>query len=296
MKSSRRVALSLGLATVVAGGLLSLRIANGQPAPTPAKTPKRTPRPTAKKNAKKVAPRTGAKKATGAAPRAVSAPVPVVAATPVGPGSPTLPQTVGISPASRREIPLTVFGGTGNGGERFDLQSQNVYNLLQQRGVPIPNVLHPYSTAKPSFIIERLIVLSVTGAANNGNNGNNANSSSSSGTPGGAAKGTVQPKEPTDAERTVTAVRRVVDAEISRGSGRLGGTHRRKLQFLRASLMSLEQANRIGSAVAGAIGGGSAPSSGGNNGNTTKIDPREIFYGDARRYARAADRLAPVGY
>ena len=294
MNSSRRVALSLGLATVFAGGLLfSFRIANGQPAPTPAKTPVRTPGPAAKK----VTPKAGAKKVSGKAgakPRAKVVVLPASAAPGV-PSSSTFSQTVGISPASRREIPILVFGGTGNGGERFDLQSQNVYNLLQQRGVAIPNVLHPYSTAKSSFIIERLIVLSVAGAGANKDNANgNSNPAPAAGTPGGTANDPLKPKEPTDAERTVTAVRRVVEAEISRGSGRLGGSHLRKLQFLRASLVSLEKANAIGSVVAGVING-AAPASGGDA-NKKTIDPREIFYGDARRYARAADRLAPVGY
>lgn len=226
-------------------------------------------------------------------------------------GSKPLRQTIGVSPAPVRQKPFLVFGGTGNGGgESYDLQTQNVYSLLQQRGVQYPNVLYPYSAAKPSFIIERLIVLSVTGASGNASSGNagsgisggkgGALSSPGSGSPSGAG-GAAQAKGPTDAERTVTAVRRVVDAEISRGSGRLGGTHRRKLQFLRAALVSLEQA-QVGSAVASAIGGASGKDSGivtgqGSNGQgQSKIDPREIFYSNARAYARTADRLTPRGF
>lgn len=203
-----------------------------------------------------------------------------------------------------RQRAFNVFGGTGAGGESYDLQSQNVYSLLRQRGVPIPNVLYPTSTAKPSFIVERLIVLSISGAGGKAGGGDNAapqSSSSSSGGPGEARGGgsggaAAAPQGPTDAERTVTDVRRVVDAEISRGSGRLGGDHLRKLRYLRAAIVSLEQANQIGSAVSSAIGGGIPAGQSGNGQGNTKVDPREIFYGTARRYARRADALAPKGF
>jgi len=203
------------------------------------------------------------------------------------------------------------FGVAGNGGESYDLQSQNVYSLLEQRGVydqrnvPHLSVLDPQSPAKPSFIIERLIVLSITGASSkSGGNGSNAPAAPSgpTGVPNGAggASAAAQANAPTDAELTVSAVRRVVDVEISRGSGRVGGTHRRKLLFLRAAIRSLEQANQIGSAVSAAISGGSggnaAPSSGQGGGSSDKVDIREVFYGDARRYARAADQLTPKGF
>ncbi len=204
-----------------------------------------------------------------------------------------------------RQQAFNVFGGTGvGGGESYDLQIQNVYSLLRQRGVPIPNVLYPTSTAKPSFIVERLIVLSISGAGSKAAGGNAASQSpspASGGAPGGAPGGATggaaaAPQGPTDAERTVTDVRRVVDAEISRGSGRLGGDHLRKLRYLRAAIVSLEQANQIGSAVSGAIGGAIPAGQGGNGQGQTKIDPREIFYGTARRYARRADALAPKGF
>lgn len=295
MNSSRRVALSLGLASLFGGGLLfSFRVANGQPSNTAAFSNSAS------------GPISNSVSSTGVSPSSGGAAgFSTVSTAPVA--SPPLKQTIGISPAQPvRQQVFNVFGGTGvdsPGSESYDLQSQNVYSLLRQRGVPIPNVLYPTSTAKPSFIVERLIVLSVTGAGSGGAGAAApAQPSAPSGAIGerggraGAGGAAAAPKGPTDAERTVTAVRRVVEAEISRGSGRLGGDHRRKLQFLRAALVSLEQANQTGSIVAGAIGGAIPAGQSGNGQGQTKIDPREIFYGTARRYARRADLLVPKGF
>lgn len=224
------------------------------------------------------------------------------------PTSPVLSQTVGISPTQPvREGVFKVFGGTGEGGETYDLQTQNVYSLLQQQGVPIKNVLHPDSTAKPSFIVERLIVLSASGGSGGQANSQSNSSSSTSGRSSGpgapslSAGTTAQVQGPSDVERTITAVRRVVEAEISRGSGRIGGNHRRKLQFLRAAIVSIEQADQGAATMSGTVGGASDARSGsssgaGNGQGQDKFDPRELFYGQARRYARQADRLAPKGF
>ncbi len=197
-----------------------------------------------------------------------------------------------------------VFGGTGN--ESYDLQAENVYSLLRQRGVQIPNVLHPLSTAKPSFIVERLIVLSLTGgnaAPAAGASGASTSSvspggGSSSGTTGGAAA--QKPAGPSDAERTVSAVRAVIEAERDRGSGRAGGAHRQKLDKLVIAIRSLERANRLGAFVSQAVGGSAGGSSGSGSaatgsGDKSKTDPREVLYGQARIDSRKADLYAPTG-
>lgn len=233
-------------------------------------------------------------------------------AAPTATATTTLPQTIGISPAQPpSQTGFTPIGIAGSGGESYDLQSQIVYGLLEQRGVydqrgiPHLSVLDPQSTAKPSFIIERLIVLNTTGASAKSGGGNSAPSSapsSATGAPNGAggASTSAQVSAPTDAGLTISAVRRVVDAEISRGSGRIGGTHRRKLLLLRAALRSLEEANKASSAASTTTGGGArgnaAPSSGQGGNSSTQTDPREAFYGYARRYARIADQLVPTGY
>lgn len=305
MNSSRRIALSLGLATLFGGGLLfSYSIANGQPIANTATNPAPSSSNPASPLSNAAAP-LGAPSSSGAAAPGSASGFSTVSTTTNT--SPVLRQTIGISPAQPvRQRAFNVFGGTGvdsPGSESYDLQSQNVYSLLRQRGVPIPNILYPTSTAKPSFIIERLIVLSVTGAgSSSGGGGGGAAAPAQPSAPSGGKLGggpdggsaAAAPKGPTDTERTVTDVRRVVDAEISRGSGRLGGDHRRKLQLLRAALVSLEQANQPGNGVAGAIG--SAISGAQSGQGQTKVDPREIFYGIARRYARRADLLAPKGF
>lgn len=287
--------------------MFSLHSANGQPTSTPPTPGAPLSAPPASGPPTSGAASAGAPLSTapGSAP-SMGAPA-TAGTTPATTAKTTLVHTIGISPTQPTiQRGFNVFGGTGNGGgESYDLQSQNVYSLLQERGVAIPNVLHPDSTAKPSFIIERLIVLSITGASGkSGGNNNSAPSSPSAptGVPSRAGGGntTTQASGPTDAELTVSAVRRVVDAEISRGSGRIGGTHRRKLQFLRAAIHSLEQANQLGNTIStvisGTARGGAAPSSGQGTSSSDKIDPREIFYGNARNYARAADQLAPKGY
>ena len=202
-----------------------------------------------------------------------------------------------------------VFGGTGNDSESYDLQYENMYSLLRQRGVQIPNILHPLSTAKPSFIVERLIVLSLTGgnngaaapAAGGASSGGSSGGSSSSrgGDAGAGGAAATAPAGPTDAERTVSAVRAVVDAEIKRGSGRGGGAHRQKLIYLSRAITYLEQANNLGAALTQAVGGsaGGSSSSGAAAGGDgkSKTDPRELLYGQARITSRAADRYAPTG-
>jgi len=271
MNISRQVALSLGLGAFGGAALmLSLRSASGQPSTPPAAPVPAVP---------------AAPSVAGASPSASATP------------SPFLPQTIGISPAnSNRQKGFNLFGNAGGGGESYDLQSRNVYGLLEQRGVydqrtiPHRSVLDPESTTKSSFIIERLIVLSLTGSSAKGNNAPTtaAPAAPPTGTrPGAAPTGAAPANAPTDAELTVSAVRRVVDIEISRGSGRIGGTHRRKLQFLDKAIRSLEQANQIGGAVATAVAGA---------GGQTAINPREVFYGNARQYARAADQLTPKGF
>lgn len=291
MNISPRVALSLGLAACCGGGLLfSLRTAKGQPAPTPTVAASGASASGAPQSGAAPAPPSGA--ASAPAPAAGTAGASATAM----PGAPVFNQTIGNSPAPGRATPIFVFGGTGNGEASYDLQSQNVYSLLQQRGVPIPNVLHPDSTAKPSFIVERLIVVSLSGAPAAAAAQPTVAPATTPNTPGGATPGaaatavTVRP--PTDAERTVTSVRRVVEAELSRGSGRIGGNHRRKLELLRSSLVSLEKANSLGGAVANAVAG----SAGGQSNDKKSIDFRELFYGRARAYARAADQVAPKGF
>ena len=194
---------------------------------------------------------------------------------------------------------VLVLGGTGN--DSYDLQTENVYSLLRQSGVPIPNVLHPLSTAKPSFILEHLIVYSLTGGT--GSASANAQSAPPTGpqnVPPGFRGGpqttaAAAPKPYSDTERTIMAVGQVVDAEISRGSGRLGGAHLQKLKLLRAAISQLELVNRLAAGAGLTSGSNGRPGATGGGGTTSKIDPREILYGQARLDARAADRYAPTG-
>ena len=292
MTSFRRVALSLGLVAACGGALVfSHSVASG--------APKKTDAPTAPAALKTPATPKKAIPAKPAAKKPVIKAIPTPAATaptPSGTANPTLKQTIGISPVQTGTNTFLVFGGDGT--NTYDLQNENVYSLLRQSGVPIPNVLHPLSTAKPSFIIERLIVLSLTG----GNNTANANASAPANSPRpntpGAPTGTQAtaasaPKPLTDAERTVIAVGDVVDAEITRGSGKLGGAHLQKLRYLSSAIRSLEAANRIGAGVAPLE---TERISGKNKGTAgPKVDAREIFYGQARLTSRAADRYAPTG-
>ncbi|BCM93586.1 hypothetical protein IAD21_05477 [Abditibacteriota bacterium] len=295
MTSFRRVAFSLGFVAICGGALLfSLSTANGQPSPSSMPSSGSPGSPGSGSPPMPGMPGGAGVPGAGTAIGATGA---------ITTGAPPLKQTIGVSPVQIGKKQILVLGGTGN--ETYDLQNENVYSLLRESGTPIPNVLHPLSTAKPSFILERLIVFSLTG----GNNSANANASGSSGsTPsessrsGSATEGsgatTQAPQGPSDAEKTVTAVRQVVDAEISRGTGRLGGAHRRKLQLLSNAIRSLEAANRLGSIVTQAIGGAQETSRSSGSGSTdtgdkSKLDPREILYGRARLTARAADRYTP---
>ncbi len=289
MPSFRRVAFSLGLVAACGGAIFFSLSAKGQPQPV-STTPGGSP---------SAFPTSASPSSSGTSGGGATA----SGAVPSGTVSPPLRQTIGISPVQVGKKAFVLFGGTGN-DDSYDLQNEVVYSLLRQRGVPIPNVLHPLSTAKPSFIVERLIVLSLTGgnnstaAAGAGASSSDARGSGSSSPGSGATGAAAAPAGPSDAEQTVSAVRAVVDAEIARGSGRLGGAHRQKLQLLSRSIRSLESANRLGALVTSAVGGDSrGGGSGSAGGGTTKskLDPREIFYGQARVTSRRADRYAPTG-
>ncbi len=289
MTSLRRVALSLGLVAACGGALVfSLSKASGAPKKVGAA---KTPTPKARKPVK------------AKAPVIVTVSAPSGTPAPTGTPNPTLKQTIGISPVQTGTQPLIVLGGLGDGNNSYDLQNEVVYSLLRQSGVPIPNVLHPFSTAKPSFVVEHLIVYSLTG----GNSNSSAPATPATpvqgavpgapGAPGGVGTNApAAPKPYTDAERTVMAVGRVVDAEISRGSGRIGGAHLQKLRLLRSAISSLEAANRLASGAGATPSAGGRPgAAGGGNSNTSKTDPREYLYGQARLTSRRADRYAPTG-
>ena len=288
MTSSRRVALSLILVAACGGALVSFlpsargqNVAAGQNVALdtgPASAP-----PTSG------AAQTSSGDATSGATGTAS----------TGTGPIPLKNVVGIAPVQIRPKPLLVevIGGTGNESADNDLQLKNVYSLLQQRGVAIPNVLHPYSTAKPSFIVERLIVLSINGGNSTSTTGGASTSDGGRGGSGsGDTGGTTQaPAGPTAAQSTISDVHRFVDAELTRGSGRLGGAHRRKLRLLSDAIGKLETANSIGAAISSAVGGDGRGGGGGTStGGGDKVDPREILYGQVRLTARAADRYVPA--
>ncbi|RYX86722.1 hypothetical protein EON83_00655 [bacterium] len=289
MTSFRRVAFPLGIVAICGGALLfSLSTANGQSAPPSPSTLPGSQAP-------------GGMPGASGMPAAAGVPAPAAGVPATTTGSPSFRQTIGVSPVQIGKKPLVVLGGTGN--DTYDLQNENIYSLLREDGTPIPNVLHPLSTAKPSFILERLIVVSLTGNSSTGSSNAASGAASSSPAPSGlsgAAEGGAgaaqAPAGPTEAQKTVTAVRRVVDAELSRGTGRLGGSHRRKLQLLSSAIRSLEAANQTGAFINQALGGAGGETgapAGGTGGTDSKLDPREILYGRARLTARQADLVTP---
>ena len=224
MTSFRRVAFPLCFATILGGALLfSLSAARGQTAaPTS---------PSSSSASGSSAMSSSGNSAVGGAPAgAVAGAAPSI-------GAPTFAQTTGVSPSfpirpSANNV-FAVIGGTGN--DTYDLQIENLYSLLRERGVPIPNVLHPLSTAKPSFIVERLITLNLTSAPTAGAGGGGSSAgpqASSSGRDAAVGASANAGESVSQSTLTIQAVKRIVDAEISRGTGRLGGSHRTKLTYL----------------------------------------------------------------
>ncbi len=240
MTSFRRVAFPLGFVAICGGALLfSLSTANGQSTPPSAPSvPPVSPLPLSG------SPGSGGPGMSGApgAPGSTGA-VPGTSTTATT-GTPPLKQTIGVSPVQVGKKQFIVLGGTGN--ETYDLQIENLYSLLRENGVPIPNILHPLSTAKPSFIIERLITLNKSGgtAAAGGTSSPSAPSLSGSG-PSSAqssasAGGTAVDTRLQDVAITFTALHRIVQTELKQGTGRLGGGHRQKLLYLSQALGKLE--------------------------------------------------------
>lgn len=234
MTSFRRVAFPLGFAAILGGALLfSLSTARGQSAA-----------PSAPPGASSPGAMSGSgNSATGNSAVGGSSSGAALATT----GAPTLPQTIGVSPVfpirQGGNKSFIVLGGTGN--DNYDLQIENLYSLLRERGVPIPNVLHPLSTAKPSFIIEKLIVLASSNSATSTQGGGSAGPSlSAPSSPASPAQGTAAGADSGGGTAysvavTLRGIERIINAEFSRGTGRLGGAHRSKLLYLSRAVHQL---------------------------------------------------------